>query len=110
MAGERHIDVVSLCSLVLLYNMAALSRDVNILHVIFLFLDGLILDTYEVCYFSFSNRLGSLLDQLEKAWPFSRDGQPDEKEMDHIRYVTGKLQQLLSSQGLWTSFPRCWKA
>ena len=50
------------------------------------------------------NRFGSLLDQLEKIWPFAKDGQPDEKEVDHVRYLTGKLQQLLSSQGMMLSY------
>lgn len=57
--------------------------------------------TIGFCIFFFhSNRLTSLLDQLEKIWPIARTGQPDEKEVDHVRYVTGKLQQLLSSQGI----------
>ena len=36
LTGERHIDVVSFYSLVLLYHMTALSKEENILHAIFL--------------------------------------------------------------------------
>ena len=54
---------------------------------------------YDVFIHIFSNRLGCLFDQLEKAWPNPESGKPEEKEFEQVRYITNKMQQLLSSQG-----------
>ncbi|XP_065059496.1 cytosolic carboxypeptidase 1-like [Rhopilema esculentum] len=45
-----------------------------------------------------SNRLHSLLDQLEKVWPLAVPDPPSDKDIEHVRYISNKLQQLLSSQ------------